>query len=350
MWGNVMRSRVYLLLITSAITIPVASSAEMFHYDNAYLGAAGELNILENEDVRNVINEEIKFKDGWGIFGTAGIRFNDNYRTELEVGYRDNKVKSIVGAPVTGSGHNRTWTFMANALYDFINSTPVTPYLGIGAGLADIKYSNVRLSSTTNIDDSSMRPAVQGIAGVSYKVTDNVNIFANYQYLTTSRYKIESSSGSGVATDQYKANEFLVGLRYSFGGNTQKPMVYEKIVSKKQSPAIARDTYLIFFDWDKDSLTKEGSQIVEVAAKNAMDKKNITLYMTGHADTSGTPQYNMTLSKRRATNVKNTLVKMGIPSSEIIVYAKGEADPLVSTGDGVREPQNRRVEIVYSAK
>jgi outer membrane protein OmpA-like peptidoglycan-associated protein len=55
----------------------------------------------------------------------------------------------------------------------------------------------------------------------------------------------------------------------------------------------------------------------------------------------------MKLSRRRADSVKAELVKQGIPANEIVEYAKGKRDPLVPTGDGVREPQNRRVEIVF---
>ena len=67
---------------------------------------------------------------------------------------------------------------------------------------------------------------------------------------------------------------------------------------------------------------------------------------TGHADRSGTVKYNLGLSKRRAEAVKKALVQLGITSNEIATVWKGEAEPLVQTKDGVREPQNRRVEIV----
>jgi outer membrane protein OmpA-like peptidoglycan-associated protein len=54
----------------------------------------------------------------------------------------------------------------------------------------------------------------------------------------------------------------------------------------------------------------------------------------------------MALSLRRANAVKDSLVREGVPASAITVIGRGESNPLVPTGDGVREPQNRRVEIV----
>ena len=67
---------------------------------------------------------------------------------------------------------------------------------------------------------------------------------------------------------------------------------------------------------------------------------------TGHTDTSGPESYNMALSLRRANAVKDALVRDGVPAQAIVAIGKGEAQPLMPTGDGVREPQNRRVEIV----
>ncbi len=68
--------------------------------------------------------------------------------------------------------------------------------------------------------------------------------------------------------------------------------------------------------------------------------------MNGYTDTSGTPQYNQRLSVRRAQTVAAELVKDGVPRSAISIQGFGETHLLVPTGPGVREPQNRRVEII----
>ena len=70
------------------------------------------------------------------------------------------------------------------------------------------------------------------------------------------------------------------------------------------------------------------------------------IVLTGHADRSGSTKYNEGLSMRRANNAMTDLIDLGIPGSSIAVFSKGETEPLVPTDDGVREPQNRRVEIV----
>ena len=68
--------------------------------------------------------------------------------------------------------------------------------------------------------------------------------------------------------------------------------------------------------------------------------------VNGYTDTSGTPRYNQGLSVRRAQAVAAELVRDGVPAAAISIHGFGETNLLVPTGPGVREPQNRRVEIV----
>jgi outer membrane protein OmpA-like peptidoglycan-associated protein len=71
--------------------------------------------------------------------------------------------------------------------------------------------------------------------------------------------------------------------------------------------------------------------------------------VVGYADTSGSIDYNLRLSERRAKAAADALVALGVPTASIQVSWKGEADPAVATGDNVREPMNRRVTIHVAA-
>jgi hypothetical protein len=106
-------------------------------------------------------------------------------------------------------------------------------------------------------------------------------------------------------------------------------------------------SYLVFFDFNKSNLTAAAIKIVDQAAAEAAAGKAAQLTVTGHTDTVGSDAYNMRLSRRRAESVAAQLEKDGIPSGEIEIVAKGKRDLLVPTADGVKEPQNRRVSIVY---
>jgi OOP family OmpA-OmpF porin len=112
------------------------------------------------------------------------------------------------------------------------------------------------------------------------------------------------------------------------------------------APAPEAQTSLVFFDFNSAVLTPEARAIVRTAATNARRGTPTRIEVTGHADKSGPDAYNLRLSQRRAEAVQALLVSEGVGASNIGVAAKGEADPLVPTPDGVREPQNRRVEIV----
>lgn len=103
--------------------------------------------------------------------------------------------------------------------------------------------------------------------------------------------------------------------------------------------------YLVFFDFDKSYLTPEAGQIVQAVANEAQQRGFSRIVATGHTDTVGSNAYNQALSMRRAESVKDALVSMGIPASKVVTRGEGETMPLIPTGDGVREPQNRRVEM-----
>jgi OmpA-OmpF porin, OOP family len=142
---------------------------------------------------------------------------------------------------------------------------------------------------------------------------------------------------------------FGVQLRYSFGPDTaaaeQPATAY--VPPPVAAPAPAPKSYLVFFDFNKSDLTPQAVSIVNQAAANAGPAKVTQLTVTGHTDTVGSDAYNMRLSRRRAESVAAQLEKDGIRSSEIAIVAKGKRDLLVPTSDGVKEPQNRRVQIVY---
>ena len=109
---------------------------------------------------------------------------------------------------------------------------------------------------------------------------------------------------------------------------------------------ITAPSFMVFFDWDKSNLTDRAQVTIKQAAAAYKAKGGAQITATGHTDRSGSETYNMALSLRRANSVKDALVSEGVKASDISVVGVGEAQPLVPTPDGVREAQNRRVQIV----
>jgi hypothetical protein len=115
-------------------------------------------------------------------------------------------------------------------------------------------------------------------------------------------------------------------------------------------PPVQAQTFMVFFDWDRSNLTAQAVDTVRQAAQAFKTRGSANIVATGHTDTSGSPQYNMALSLRRANSVKQQLVTEGVPATAITVNGRGEEGLLVQTGPNVREPQNRRVEIVVGGQ
>ena len=114
-------------------------------------------------------------------------------------------------------------------------------------------------------------------------------------------------------------------------------------------PPPAPQAFMVFFDWDSTKLSDASMNVISQAADSYKSKGSARITATGHTDTSGTEAYNMALSLRRANAVKDALVRTGVPATAISVVGRGEQGLLVPTGDGVREPQNRRVEIAIQS-
>jgi iron complex outermembrane receptor protein len=141
---------------------------------------------------------------------------------------------------------------------------------------------------------------------------------------------------------------FFFKIGYHFGGAhpaMPEPPPPPPPVSSVPQQAPAR-TYLVFFDWDRSDLTARAQQIVATAAQASTQVQTTRIEVDGYTDLSGTAAYNQKLSIKRAKTVEAALVHDGVPTSEISIHGYGESNPLVPTAAGVREPQNRRVEII----
>ena len=105
--------------------------------------------------------------------------------------------------------------------------------------------------------------------------------------------------------------------------------------------------YIVFFDWDRSDITPEAALTLDAAVAAYGNCESVPIMLAGYADRSGSVQYNIGLSERRNASVQGYLVSKGIPDGRISAEGFGESNPRVPTADGVRELQNRRVEITY---
>jgi OOP family OmpA-OmpF porin len=350
-----MKFRTVLLAATAGLLPAVASAQPV---DGLYIGAMGGYNIVQDADLsfsptNPAGTNEVTFDGGWAALGRIGWGFGEvtpgiGARVELEGNYRDNDVDGVKvgGATLPNiSGSQQTYGFMVNAIADFdLGLGFLYPYLGAGIGWAWTNWDNVRTGATQLVDDDDNNFAFQGIVGLSVPIdgVPGLAINAEYRFFGTlqNEFNVSAASGGGtVEADNYN-HTFLIGLRYAFGVTPPPPPP-----APVAAPAPAR-TYLVFFDFDSSALTDRAREIIGEAATNAPQVQTTRIEVTGHTDTVGSAAYNQALSIRRANAVADELERRGIPKSQMVITGRGFSQPLVPTGPNVREPQNRRVEIV----
>jgi outer membrane protein OmpA-like peptidoglycan-associated protein len=273
-------------------------------------------------------------------------------RVEIEGDYRYNGYKSVsnsVGNSVSinndnHGGNEQKYGPMVNVLYDFTTLSPaVVPYIGAGVGG---QWATEKVNVGNNGGSQTEGAfAYQAIIGAAFPIppVPGLAVTAEYRFMgLAGNRNYNTGSGNSVSLGSDFNNSILIGLRYAFGVAPPPPA---PMPVAAPAPAPAR-SYLVFFDWDKATLTPSAQQIIGEAAANSTKVKYTQIQVNGYTDTSGTPQYNQGLSIRRAQAVAAELVKDGVPKAAIAIQGFGETHLLVPTGAGVREPQNRRVEII----
>jgi outer membrane protein OmpA-like peptidoglycan-associated protein len=177
-------------------------------------------------------------------------------------------------------------------------------------------------------------------------VTPNVALDLDYRDLGTTDATVRVPSAPAVKyTSGYDNHTLMASMVYRFGPPPPPPVAAPPM--PPAPPVVARRVFLVFFDWDRATLTPDGMQIVQQAAAAYKSGAPVQIQVTGYTDRSGSPGYNQRLSERRANAVATALARLGVPKSDMAVSGRGENDNRVPTADGVREPQNRRVEIVF---
>jgi outer membrane immunogenic protein len=190
-------------------------------------------------------------------------------------------------------------------------------------------------------------------AGVEWAFAQNWSVKAEYLHydLGTDNVKVVPGTPPGFALATFHKDGEIVraGLNYHFATPVAvmiaPPPPPPVAVPMAAPPRVPRN-FTVFFNFDRYNLTAEGRQVVDEAAHVFKSNGVAHIDLTGYTDLAGSVAYNLKLSQRRADTVTRYLVELGVPRGDIGVYARGKANPRVPTPDGVREPQNRRVEII----
>ena len=363
-----MRSALFAATGLVLMTSLIANDAQAQPISGLYIGASGGVNFLQDERIRGFITPgvsgtqlsaaQLSYKTGYVGLASLGYGFGNGVRLELEGSARSNdrKFPALPAGVTNQSGSEMKYGAMANVLFDLdVRSPYIFPYLGAGAGYQSVKE---KLAQTVNgapqqINQDKSAFAYQAMFGAAFPIPGLVGLSATAEYrylgMTGVRSYNATSRGNLVFTRRTTDDDnhqILVGLRFAF--NVTPPTEGVAPASPAvaaPAPAAAR-SYLVFFDWDRADLNDRARAIIAEAATASTRTQTTRIEVAGHADRTGTEAYNQGLSRRRAAMVAAELVRKGVPVASIAVSSFGDTQPLVPTAAGVREPQNRRVEIV----
>ncbi len=350
------------LLLTSILAAPVSSLAQPFQ--GFYVGGAAGTNVLGQESIHSssalgLPSGRAEFSNGFAGLGSIGYGFGNGVRVEIEGSWRANALHALLrpGNPTAAGGRQVTTAVMANALFDLdIRSRWIFPYLGVGIGYAWTNWQHISAGAPGNLftaDSTAGAFAYQGMLGLSFPVphVPGLSFTAEYRFFGVtgpltmpSAYTSGGHLAEGNTDFWFNHNQsVLLGVRYAFG--VTPPPLPAASAAAAPEPAPARE-FLVFFDWDKAGLTDRARQVIAAAAHAAAAAQLTRIDVNGYTDTSGSPQYDQALSLRRARAVAAQLIADGVSAREIAIKGYGQTHLLVPTGPGVREPQNRRVEII----
>ncbi len=342
-----------ILLGSAAIALAVAAApapAQAGNFHGYYVGVEGGANWVRDWEFDSATaGHSHRFTahsdTGWALLATLGYDWG-HWRAELEGGYRSNDYESITSAAGftsnTGGGIDEI-SVMANLHYDFQLTKKMVLSFGVGAGMdhLDIDFNT---NPAANVDE--WRFAYQGIVGFSYRIGAGTDLTLNYRYLNVNSPELDFGPFNNhplTQADDIRKQTLTVGFRFDLYPD-EEPVMAAPAPAPAPAPTPPAH-FVIFFGYNKCNITAEADSVLTEAASAAKSRGSASVTIVGHTDTSGSSAYNQKLSQCRADAAASNLEGKGVPKGAISTSGKGETELMVQTGDGVKEPQNRRATV-----
>jgi outer membrane protein OmpA-like peptidoglycan-associated protein len=272
-----------------------------------------------------------------------GGNLSRHWRSEIELNRWWNEVRADPPDLRTWINGEYSVTMLSlNFLYDFNPGGRWSAHLGAGAGPA---YYTVEGSAPFwVVDDQGWALGGHVDAGLAYRMESGTMLDIDYRY--SGLNEAEVGTPLGVVKEAFENGAVILGLRFPM----QKAAAPPPPPPPPPPAATTSDLgpYKVYFPWDKSNLTKEAMATVQEVANMVKNKKIKRVHIEGNTDTSGGDDYNQRLSNERATSVRDALIALGVPAGSVDMVGRGETNPAVKSGDGVKEPLNRRSEITIT--
>ena len=346
------------LLASAAAVIAAPAQARDGQF---YIGVDGGVTLEDQVDVDSQTDpaQNLAFADTkMGLDADVVIGYDFGaFRLEAEGGYKNAGYDGLTvlrpgilpagavvlpGTVVDNERDLDIFSGMINGLIEFGKDDGLTFFAGGGAGVAEVNLPVEVAGLGTVVDDDAVGFAWQALAGLRFAVSDNLDLGLKYRFFNIDNLGLTAENGTPFEID-YNTHSILASVVYNFGGKEVLPPP----PPPPPKPACSTGPYIVFFDFDKSDITAEASTILDNAITAYANCGSARVMLAGHTDTSGRASYNVGLAERRNASVRSYMTGRGVPDGRITGEAFGETQPRVPTADGVREAQNRRVEVTY---
>ena len=374
------------LVIGMAMASTALTSPAVAREGQWYIEGNGGVMIVEDQAIdvgAAADNAAANYETGYDFGAAVGYDFG-GFRLEAETSYRAadltdvqagnlglalNPTTQVPGgiSTFTGTrealGEVNALSFMLNGLFDFGSDDGFQAFAGGGIGVARVDMNGrVNANGPGVWNDSDTGLAWQLLAGVRAPLSDSWDVGLRYRYFNVPTVNLVDPLGRDLET-KLSSHSLMGSITYNFGGAEPPPPPVvvppapppppppppPRPVAPPTPPKAPCNTgpYIVFFDFDKSDITPAAANILNSAVTAYANCGMASVMLAGHTDRAGSPKYNVGLAERRNAAVSAYLTGRGIPAGRITGQAFGETMPKVPTADGVREAQNRRVEVTY---
>jgi outer membrane protein OmpA-like peptidoglycan-associated protein len=234
-------------------------------------------------------------------------------------------------------------------LWRMAGSASLTPVLGAGLGITDIKDYTPR----------SAKLSLLGRLGFNVDVMKHVTIDAmvDYQYVSKVMGKMPTGAAHVLIPQ--------LAMTWYFGSETQEmkteePAPKEKVTDvvssansatqRKSQTSVRKANLTVEFDSSKSDIKNEYKEKIKKIAARLNDDYNLHGIIIGHADSTGPSGFNMALSIKRAAAVKKALIEYGVSPERLNTEGLGEDRPIASNKTKEGRQKNRRAAVYISVK
>lgn len=237
-----------------------------------------------------------------------------------------------------------------------MRTTVITALTIIGASMPASLAAQDNSTDLATSDTGALRSAIEMRYDAALSATRNGEVIAanDPRYIWASEAKAQCAIALGYLKSGTRDETSISKCDYAYGRMSMvtapppAPVPSAPPIAPRPEVCDDRQPGIVFFDFDSDVPGSGAADTIRFLADNAARCGWRSFSVVGHTDRAGSDAYNEALSRRRAQAVADMMASMGIDRSRMRISAEGESNPRVPTADGIRSPENRRVEVTVT--